>query len=112
MEFENLVHQTFNKLKEVYPIENVYLNIYPLYNPNTLGEANIYSKQIGISPTLFGDNVGTGYLRERKIQEKHNLAKVGFIKWIVCHEFAHVYYQTNKHTIEFFNNVEQMYLSI
>lgn len=109
---EKIVYQTFNKLKENFSIENVFLNIYPLYNSNALGEANIFSKQIGISPKLFNENIGTGYLRERKIIDKYNLTKEEFIKWIVCHEFAHVYYKTNKHTNEFFNNVEKMYLSI
>ena len=107
-----IVNDTFNKLNDQFNTNDIYLSVFDLYHPNSLGESNILSRQITISPNLFNPAVGTGYKKERKIQEKHNLSHEDFIKWTVCHEFAHVYYFTTEHTNDFFRKVEMMYKQI
>lgn len=107
-----IIDNTINQLKQNYPLEFLFYNVFEQYGSNSLAEANIYSNTITFSPKLFNDNVGTGYNLERKIIDKHNLNQEGFIKWIVCHEYAHVYHKINKHTNKFFQLVEEMYLTI
>lgn len=108
---KELVFNTINKLNKLNNTD-YYLNVYPLYDNNALAEANIYTQQIGISPRLFESHIGSGYARERKIYEKYSLTKNEFIKWIVAHEYAHVFHQEHQHTIKFFQQVEAIYLSL
>jgi hypothetical protein len=107
-----IIDDTINKLKQNYPLEFLFYNVFEPYGSNNLAEANIYSNTITFSPKLFDNNIGTGYKLEAKIIQKHNLNQEEFIKWIVCHEYTHIYYKINKHRNKFFQLVEEMFLSL
>jgi predicted metal-dependent hydrolase len=106
------IDTTIATLRKIYQLDYLWYSVFDIYDSNALAEANIISKQITFSPKLFNSNIGSGYKKERAIQNKYNLNQKEFIKWIVCHEYAHIYYKENKHTNDFFNKVEQMYLQL
>jgi hypothetical protein len=109
---KTLIDTTIETLKTNYKVDYLWYGVFDIYGSNNLAEANIYSNQITFSPLLFTTNIGSGYKRERAIQDKHNLTQEDFIKWIVCHEYAHIFYKTTKHTNDFFNKVEEMYKTL
>jgi hypothetical protein len=109
---ETIIDITISKLKDKYHLEYLWYNICDVLGSKSLAEANIISHQISFSTKLFNTNINSGYKKERDLMNKHKLNHIEFVKWIVCHEYAHIYYQQPKHTKDFFLQVEAMYQTI
>jgi hypothetical protein len=109
---ETIIDITISKLKDKYPLDYLWYGIFDVLGSKSLAEANIISHQINFSPKLFNKNINSGYKKERDLMDKYKLNQNDIIKWIVCHEYAHVYYKQPEHTKDFFKKVEEMFNSI